>query len=352
MFSYKAQVDDAMDEDTVSLPHQQSFSSLKTDSDYIYQVHTPSIHVPLYDPQTFSRSSKQGASLHSLTSTKGRKSSCVASYDLRVPLYHSTSDVKRIDNRVSARKGVSELLQNFPLVKSNALLIIQKSVPDLTNFNPIRQCNSAPITDCTSLKHHAPNVSNFISPSDTASNFLYKPKTNDSNVNLLPRTRKSSFEETFDKTVMLYTTFERTSRRHSSCLEVPAPPLENTLQSILDSGTFKVKTENLERLQLETSNTDKSDNRAGPSHIGAEFLKAHSDDTLSETRDVLNVTQQLLPASTSLNITNSKIKNRSDSKEGEQRGLSDYLLSITSSNIRKVSENKPSYPFHTQTESL
>ncbi|XP_015518442.1 transmembrane protein adipocyte-associated 1 homolog isoform X5 [Neodiprion pinetum] len=37
MFSYKAQVDDAMDEDTVSLPHQQSFSSLKTDSDYIYQ---------------------------------------------------------------------------------------------------------------------------------------------------------------------------------------------------------------------------------------------------------------------------------------------------------------------------
>ncbi|RZF41560.1 hypothetical protein LSTR_LSTR000274 [Laodelphax striatellus] len=37
MFSYKAQVDDTMEEDTVSLPHQQSFSSLKTDSDYIYQ---------------------------------------------------------------------------------------------------------------------------------------------------------------------------------------------------------------------------------------------------------------------------------------------------------------------------
>lgn len=52
MFSYKAQVDDAMDEDTVSLPHQQSFSSLKTDSDYIYQVHTPSIHMPLYDSQS------------------------------------------------------------------------------------------------------------------------------------------------------------------------------------------------------------------------------------------------------------------------------------------------------------
>ncbi|EEB10470.1 Integral membrane protein GPR175, putative [Pediculus humanus corporis] len=37
MFSYKAQVDDAMEEDNVSLPHQQSFSSLKTDSDCIYQ---------------------------------------------------------------------------------------------------------------------------------------------------------------------------------------------------------------------------------------------------------------------------------------------------------------------------
>lgn len=37
MFSYKAQVDDTMEDDNVSLPHQQSFSSLKTDSDYIFQ---------------------------------------------------------------------------------------------------------------------------------------------------------------------------------------------------------------------------------------------------------------------------------------------------------------------------
>lgn len=37
-FSYKEQVDDAIDDDNVSLPHQQSFSSLKTDSDYIYQT--------------------------------------------------------------------------------------------------------------------------------------------------------------------------------------------------------------------------------------------------------------------------------------------------------------------------
>ncbi|XP_050521237.1 transmembrane protein adipocyte-associated 1 homolog [Daktulosphaira vitifoliae] len=38
MFSYKAQNDDRVEDDTVSLPHQPSFSSLKTDSDYIYQT--------------------------------------------------------------------------------------------------------------------------------------------------------------------------------------------------------------------------------------------------------------------------------------------------------------------------
>ncbi|XP_064483574.1 transmembrane protein adipocyte-associated 1 homolog isoform X1 [Ornithodoros turicata] len=37
LFSYKAQTDDAVEEDDVSLPHQLSCSSLKTDSDYIYQ---------------------------------------------------------------------------------------------------------------------------------------------------------------------------------------------------------------------------------------------------------------------------------------------------------------------------
>lgn len=37
MFSYKAQMDEPIEDDQVSLPHQQSFSSLKTDSDYIYQ---------------------------------------------------------------------------------------------------------------------------------------------------------------------------------------------------------------------------------------------------------------------------------------------------------------------------
>lgn len=37
LFSYKAQIDDVGEDDIVSLPHHLSCSSLKTDSDYIYQ---------------------------------------------------------------------------------------------------------------------------------------------------------------------------------------------------------------------------------------------------------------------------------------------------------------------------
>jgi len=38
LFSYKSQVDDGGEEESVTLPHQNSFSSLKGDSDYIYQA--------------------------------------------------------------------------------------------------------------------------------------------------------------------------------------------------------------------------------------------------------------------------------------------------------------------------
>ncbi|VVC33793.1 Transmembrane protein adipocyte-associated 1 [Cinara cedri] len=53
MFSYKAQNDDRIEEDTVSLPHQPSFSSLKTDSDYIYQTDN------IYNNTRFSASDRQ-----------------------------------------------------------------------------------------------------------------------------------------------------------------------------------------------------------------------------------------------------------------------------------------------------
>jgi len=50
LFSYKSQVDDNGEEESVTLPHQNSFSSLKGDSDYIYQVlleHLP-VHVGIH----------------------------------------------------------------------------------------------------------------------------------------------------------------------------------------------------------------------------------------------------------------------------------------------------------------
>jgi len=53
MFSYKAQNDDRVEDDTVSLPHQPSFSSLKTDSDYIYQTDN------IYNNTRFSVSDRQ-----------------------------------------------------------------------------------------------------------------------------------------------------------------------------------------------------------------------------------------------------------------------------------------------------
>ncbi|KAK6643514.1 hypothetical protein RUM43_005024 [Polyplax serrata] len=80
MFSYKAQIDDAMEEDNVSLPHQQSFSSLKTDSDCIYQSNSvyDSTHFdnhapmnPLYAASLQSPDSIAGYSIDSSSSLDG-----------------------------------------------------------------------------------------------------------------------------------------------------------------------------------------------------------------------------------------------------------------------------------------
>ncbi|XP_042911140.1 transmembrane protein adipocyte-associated 1 homolog isoform X3 [Parasteatoda tepidariorum] len=62
MFSYKAQVDDAVEDDNVSLPHQLSCSSLKTDSDYIYQNNS------LYDSTHFDAVNVNPLYIHSLQS--------------------------------------------------------------------------------------------------------------------------------------------------------------------------------------------------------------------------------------------------------------------------------------------
>ncbi|KMQ97577.1 integral membrane protein gpr175 [Lasius niger] len=359
MFSYKAQVDDAMDEDTVSLPHQQSFSSLKTDSDYIYQVHTPSIHIPLYDSQAL-KSSKQGASLYSLTSAKDPKNSDSSTFGSPIRSYRSTTGIRSFDRDLSTEKGISELA-NYPLIRSDPLSAVQKSVPDLRFSSPSRKAVSV-----THVKYDGPSsVSNLLFSPDTASNFLYKPKTIDSNVNLYSRT--SSLEGVLDNATVDHAIIvENIPHGDSNFSEIPqAPALENSLQSILESGTHEIETEDIQESRLKISDDlalQESAATVNPSYLmtrlDTDFFKICSDDMLSSVSNTSNITQQLLPRSSSSRSPVAYRKTKYDSKGEESGGLSDYLLSITSPKFEKHKKNKtqqdpdPSQDSDTQTESL
>ncbi|KAF7407278.1 hypothetical protein HZH66_001815 [Vespula vulgaris] len=161
MFSYKAQVDDAMDEDTVSLPHQQSFSSLKTDSDYIYQVHTPSIHMPLYDPQA-SSTAMHRTSLYSLTSAKDSKYNTTNPYDSQVTL-HKSSGIKNFARRFSAEKSINDFA-HYPLTKSDSVGHIQNGSLDIKFYNPLLKGDLSYKIKLGTAK----SVSNLISSANTA----------------------------------------------------------------------------------------------------------------------------------------------------------------------------------------
>ncbi|XP_018050907.1 PREDICTED: transmembrane protein adipocyte-associated 1 homolog isoform X1 [Atta colombica] len=351
MFSYKAQVDDAMDEDTVSLPHQQSFSSLKTDSDYIYQVHTPSIHIPLYDSHA-SKSSRPRASLYSLTSAKDLKNNDSSTFGSPVKPYHSTSGIRSF-GRESREKDVSKVIE-YPLTKSTA---IQKSVPDLRLSSPIRKAVPDTYDDPSSVS---------LLSTDTASNFFYKPNTIDSNINLFSQTRKSSLDNISSKTIVdhveITAAVENLSHGYDSFSEIAqGPALENTLHFILESGTHEIETEVPKKSRLKTTDTDNlvedgtvsADPRHLTTRISTEIFKTDSNDISPDS----NVTQQLLPKTTSF-TTGAHRKNKNDSREREPGGLSDYLLSITSPKFVKHKRNeahpKPSTDsdFYTQTESL
>ncbi|XP_012058181.1 PREDICTED: transmembrane protein adipocyte-associated 1 homolog [Atta cephalotes] len=351
MFSYKAQVDDAMDEDTVSLPHQQSFSSLKTDSDYIYQVHTPSIHIPLYDSHA-SKSSRPRASLYSLTSAKDLKNNDSSTFGSPVKPYHSTSGIRSF-GRESREKDVSKVIE-YPLTKSTA---IQKSVPDLRLSSPIRKAVPDTYDDPSSVS---------LLSTDTASNFFYKPNTIDSNINLFSQTRKSSLDNISSKTIVdhveITAAVENLSHGYDSFSEIAqGPALENTLHFILESGTHEIETEVPKKSRLKTTDTDNlvedgtvsADPRHLTTRINTEIFKTDSNDMSPDS----NVTQQLLPKTTSF-TTGAHRKNKNDSREREPGGLSDYLLSITSPKFVKHKRNE-AHPklstdsdFYTQTESL
>lgn len=357
MFSYKAQVDDAMDEDTVSLPHQQSFSSLKTDSDYIYQVHTPSIHMPLYDSQAL-KFFKQGASLYSLTSAKDLKNSDSSTFGSPIRSYRSTTGIRNFGRDLNAEKDTSELA-DYPLIKSDPLSTTQKSVPDLRFSSPSRK-----VVSVTRVKYGGPSsVSNLLLSPDTASKFLYKPKTIDSNVNLYSQTRKNSLEGMLDNAAVDHTTIvENIPHGHGNFSEISqVPALENSLQSILESGSHKIEREDSQESRLKISDDlalQESAASVNPSYLMAQILDTKFfkiSDALPGVSDTPNITQQLLPSSSR---STAYKRNKNDSKAGDSGGLSDYLLSITSPKFEKHKKNKtqqnpnPSQDLDTQTESL
>ncbi|KAG7199556.1 hypothetical protein KM043_014167 [Ampulex compressa] len=362
MFSYKAQVDDAMDEDTVSLPHQQSFSSLKTDSDYIYQVHTPSIHMPLYDSQASkSSTSKHRTSLYSLSSTKDSKSSSVNTQGSQVTLYKSR--IKSFAGRLGVEKNVSDLA-NYPLTKSDNFIDAQKSSPDLRVSNPSWKTSST-----SQFKYGGPSsVTNLLLSSATASNFLYKPKVNDSNVNLFAQGRKGSLENaitTFtssDKMPSDLSVFVKDRSDETIAPEISdIAPLENTLQSILDSGINDREEKNLRFAYAEKSKDGTSQTRGSLLDRHAESeVETEVEDASSSSTDISNITHKLLSKSISFRSENTPEKQRKDARKKESAGLNDYLLSLTTSNVKKLEKDSEVNPkpsphraaSYTQTDSL
>ncbi|KAK0089999.1 hypothetical protein PV325_004132 [Microctonus aethiopoides] len=249
MFSYKAQVDDAMEEDTVSLPHQQSFSSLKTDSDYIYQVHTPSIHMPLYEPLTVKPSvSKQKTSLHSLSSKKDPNTPGT-SHDRsqQTYIYDASMKVKNIVRLRNLQKSTPNLVSHIPN-ESVDFIGSQNSEPDLS-FNNLDVINSNVMSNpkfCASDR-----VTDLVMSSATAGNFIYRPKNNYSNVNLFAESRRLNQDiETQIISPLNSISMPDIDRNQSiksrmtikpelglrnpstSC----SPPLERSLQNILNSN--------------------------------------------------------------------------------------------------------------------
>ncbi|XP_033350689.1 transmembrane protein adipocyte-associated 1 homolog isoform X1 [Bombus vosnesenskii] len=293
MFSYKAQVDDAMDEDTVSLPHQQSFSSLKTDSDYIYQVHTPSIHMPLYDSPA--------------------------------ALYRSTSGIKSFSRRLSTEKSTSDL-KNYPLTKSDNFIDSKKSSLDLKLTHHTWESRST-----SQFKYGGPSsVSNLLFAPNTASSFLYKPRLNDSNTNLFSLTRKGSL------------THERQrSESNVSSQFFEIPPLENTLQSILDSSTpHQESLTKSNTTAQDLQNIQKKEPTPLKQYTGTAMSEVDVEDTLSDSADTSTVTQRLLskPVSSTSEEVYEK-QRKQNTKKKESGGLSDYLLSLTTSNTQNNEKN-------------
>lgn len=227
-----------MDEDTVSLPHQQSFSSLKTDSDYIYQVHTPSIHMPLYETLASKPSvTQQKSSLYSLASRRVPKTASTSRSSSQLTLYGKSPDAKTLLNlRRNAQKSTPDLGKH-PTSESENFIEAQKSTPDLSFNRPGWNAETSS-TSKYPTGAAAGCITNLIVSPSTASNFIYKPDDNDSSANLFSESGKTSSNNIAnfqDPSTSGLSTLSIT-KMHSEIGRAPAP-LESSLENILNSDT-------------------------------------------------------------------------------------------------------------------
>ena len=238
MFSYKAQVDDAMEEDTVSLPHQQSFSSLKTDSDYIYQVHVPSFHLPFHDSQIARASSaaKQTSSLYSLTPRKDLKSANTSRYSSQVTLYGTSPGAK--SKRLMARQSNPDF-GKYTLLSSGTLGGPQKSAPNLNLEVPSWKTRSVSL-----IRPGDGGLSSILSPT-SHSHFAYRSRFTESATHFLSESSKSSLEsepstvkEQSSKSIPEDKEEAKSSVTKSS---EKSSPLESSLQNLLSGKTHELK---------------------------------------------------------------------------------------------------------------
>ncbi|XP_014603123.1 PREDICTED: uncharacterized protein LOC106786359 isoform X1 [Polistes canadensis] len=350
MFSYKAQVDDAMDEDTVSLPHQQSFSSLKTDSDYIYQVHTPSIHMPLYDPQASNASTAMHrTSLYSLTSAKDSKYNTTNSYDSQVALNRSPG-IKNFARRFSAEKLINDFA-HYPLTKSDSVSDIQKSSLDIKFYKPMLKSDLSYKIKFGTAK----SVSNLISSANTASNFIYNPRINSSNSNLFFPNKKIHSENaltvftSYNKESMnsdlsvKYRKNEETDKNSISCSEKSL--------NILDSSLLRNDNRSKNILKNKDSLTKSSSEVRLQKDKDLEFIQSRSENRLLDISEIPNVRKDLLSETEPLSNEHISKINSNRSKEKESAGLNQYLSSLTSTKLEKPIKEQ-SKSLYVQTESL
>lgn len=238
MFSYKAQVDDAMEEDTVSLPHQQSFSSLKTDSDYIYQVHVPSFHMPFHEspitkiPPTLV---KQTSSLYSLTSRRTGDPN-TSRYSSQIRLYGTSPSGKRFSvKRLIAQQSTPDL-GKYTLTNSGTLGDSQQKVTSSQLDTPSWKTRSV------SLIGQAGDLAQT-----SQSHFAYRPKiSTDSATQFLSESSKSSLDSESLRIKIKKSNkslenknekFVKTKSHEKSS----SSPLESSLQSLLSGESHEMK---------------------------------------------------------------------------------------------------------------